>query len=168
MKTLFMTGITGFVGGEVIKRYLDRAPDLHIVGMIRAVDEARLAKRSAKLLKAIFGDDADAVRDRFTFVRGDLLKEHLGMSDEDRDLVVNECDSVLHCAASVDFGATLEYSREYNLDGTRRVLELCERMGSRLERLDYISTAYVSGNRNDICLETELSNRGELLRAEQV
>ena len=160
MKNLFMTGITGFVGGEVIKRYLDRAPDLHIVAMIRAVDEDRLAKRIGKLLKAHFGDRADAVRDRFTFVKGDLLKEGLGVTEADRDLISTKCDAVLHCAASVDFGATLEFSREYNVDGTRRVLELCERMGDRLERLDYISTAYVSGNRSDVCLEDELSNRG--------
>ncbi len=160
MKKLFMTGATGFVGGEAIKRYVERAPDLHIVAMIRAVDDDRLAKRVGKVLKAHFGDDADAYADRFTFIKGDLLKEGLGLSDADRDLIVGECDAVLHCAASVDFGATLEFSREYNLDGTRRVLELCERMGDGLERLDYISTAYVSGNRSDVCMEDELSCRG--------
>ncbi|MCP4871308.1 MAG: SDR family oxidoreductase [Proteobacteria bacterium] len=159
MKKLFMTGATGFVGGEVIKRYLDRS-DIHIVAMIRAVDEARLEKRLGKLLKAHWGDKADTVRDRFTFVRGDLLKEGFGLSDEDREMIVTTCDSVLHCAASVDFGATLEFSREYNVDGTRRMLEICEAMGDGLERLDYISTAYVSGNRSDVCKEDELSNRG--------
>ena len=45
MKAMFLTGATGFVGGEVIKRYLERSPDLHIVAMIRAVDEDRLEKR---------------------------------------------------------------------------------------------------------------------------
>ena len=62
MKNLFLTGITGFVGGEVIKRYLDRAPDLHITAMIRAVDEARLDKRVGKLLKTHFGAGAGPVR----------------------------------------------------------------------------------------------------------
>lgn len=158
MKAMLLTGATGFVGGEAIKRYLDRAPDLHIVAMIRAVDEDRLSKRVDKLLKTQFGDSADLVRDRFTFVRGDLLKEGLGLSDKDRAMIVSECDSVLHCAASVDFGATLEFSREYNVDGTRRMLELCEQMN--LRRLDYVSTAYVSGNRSDVCKEDELSCRG--------
>ncbi|HCP46483.1 MAG TPA: hypothetical protein DIU15_10590, partial [Deltaproteobacteria bacterium] len=97
MKAMFMTGATGFVGGEAIKRYLDRAPDLHIVAMIRAVDEDRLDKRIDKLLKFHFGDRAESVRDRFTFVRGDLLKEGLALSESDRQMILSECDSMLHC-----------------------------------------------------------------------
>jgi nucleoside-diphosphate-sugar epimerase len=163
MKAMFLTGGTGFVGGEAIKRYIERAPaDLRFFLLVRAPDEARLQKRADKILKSHFGDGADAVADRFTFVRGDLLKEGLGLTDADRQMLVSECDHVVHCAASVDFGATLEFSREYNLDGTRRVLELCEAIDDAhgLRRLDYVSTAYVSGNRNDVVRENELSNKG--------
>lgn len=163
MKAMFLTGGTGFVGGEAIKRYIERAPsDLRFFLLVRGPDDARIQKRAAKILKTHFGDRADAVKDRFTFVRGDLLKEGLGMSEADTDRVVAECDHVVHCAASVDFGATLEFSREYNLDGTRRVLEICEKIDKKhgLKRLDYVSTAYVSGNRGDVVLENELSNMG--------
>jgi nucleoside-diphosphate-sugar epimerase len=164
MKAMFMTGGTGFVGGEAIKRYIDRAPaDLRFFLLVRGPDDARIEKRANKLLKTHFGDKAEAVRDRFTFVRGDLLKDGLGLSEADTDMIVNECDHVVHCAASVDFGATLEFSREYNLDGTRRVLEICEKIADKhgLKRLDYVSTAYVSGNRNDVVRENELSNKGK-------
>ena len=162
MTAIFMTGATGFVGGEAIKRYLDRDSDLQLYCMVRASDDEKLAKRTDKLIETHFGEGAaaDAVRQRMVFLRGDLLKDGLGLSDVDRDRIVADCDQVVHCAASVDFGATLEFSREYNLDGTRRILELCERMGSGLRRLDYVSTAYVSGNRCDVVHENELSNKG--------
>ena len=163
MKAMFLTGGTGFVGGEAIKRYIERAPkDLRFFLLVRAPDAARLQKRADKILKTHFGDRAAELAERFSFVRGDLLKEGLGLSDIDRDRVVSECDHVVHCAASVDFGATLEFSREYNLDGTRRVLEVCEKIQDKhgLKRLDYVSTAYVSGNRNDVVREDELSNKG--------
>ena len=163
MKAMFLTGGTGFVGGEALKRYIERAPaDLRFFLLVRAPDVARLQKRADKILNTHFGERAEALAERFTFVRGDLLKEQLGLSQADLDLVVQECDHVVHCAASVDFGATLEFSREYNLDGTRRVLEICEKIQDRhgLKRLDYVSTAYVSGNRNDVVREDELSNKG--------
>lgn len=163
MKAMFLTGITGFVGGESIKRYIERAPaDLRFFALVRAPDAARLAKRAKKLLDTHFPGHGPELAERFTFVRGDLLKEGLGLTAEDRQAIVTECDHVVHCAASVDFGATLEYSREYNLDGTRRVLEICEGIEAHggLKRLDYVSTAYVSGNRNDVVRENELSNRG--------
>jgi thioester reductase-like protein len=159
---MFLTGATGFVGGEALQRYVARAPDLRIYLMIRALDEAQLEKRAGKLLAATFGENAAQLRERFVFVKGDLLKEGLGLSEQDRARIVADCDQVVHCAASVDFGATLEFSREYNLDGTRRVLELCEKIrdGGHLRRLDYVSTAYVSGNRKDVVREDDLSNRG--------
>ena len=128
MKAMFLTGATGFVGGEALKRYLERAPDLRLFLMVRATDDEKLAKRVAKVMKGYFGEgaEADAARERLVFIRGDLLKEKLGMAEADRQRIVAECDHVVHCAASVDFGATLEFSREYNLDGTRRILELCD------------------------------------------
>lgn len=164
MKAMFLTGVTGFVGGEALKRYLVRSPDLQLILMVRALDDEKLAKRSAKVIETHFGtgEKADAARKRLTFVRGDLLKEGLALSDEDKARIVAECDHVVHCAASVDFGATLDFSREYNLDGTRRILELCEQIQAAggLRRLDYVSTAYVSGNRADVVREDHLSNRG--------
>jgi len=159
---MLITGATGFVGGEALKRYLDRAPDLHIFALTRANTDEKLVKRAKKVLEMHFPDDVEGAGKRITFIRADLLKEGLGLSDEDRERLIAEVDHVVHCAASVDFAATLEYSREYNLDGTRRILELCEAIqrAGGLKRLDYVSTAYVSGNRNDVVREDELSNKG--------
>ena len=158
---ILLTGGTGFVGGEALKRYIDRS-DHDLILLVRAADEAKLAKRATTVLETHFGDRADEVAKRVTFLRSDLLKEGLGLSDEDKDRIAAEVDHVVHCAASVDFGATLEFSREYNLDGTRRIIELCERIQAKgtLRRVDYVSTAYVSGNRNDVVREDELSNKG--------
>lgn len=162
MKKMLLTGATGFVGGQALRRYVARAPDLQYVLMVRAEDDAALKERADKLLSYVFAEEAERFRDRFTFVRGDLLQEGLGLGAADRARIVEEVDQIVHCAASVDFGATLEFSREYNVDGTRRVLELCEAIqrGGNLRRLDYVSTCYVSGARTDVVRENELSNQG--------
>ena len=160
MKSMFMTGATGFVGGEALQRYVNVAPDLKFILMVRARDEEHLATRAEKMLDFLFEDRKEELRSRFSFVRGDLLKEGLDISEADLAMIVNEADHVLHCAASVDFAMALGESRKFNLDGTRRVIEICEKMqreGS-LRRLDYVSTAYVSGSRRDVVSPTELSN----------
>lgn len=163
MKAMFLTGATGFVGGQAMMRYVDAAPDLHFYLMVRARDEEHLAKRAAKLMDVTFGERAEELASRITFVRGDLLKEGLDLSDEDLATIVANCDHVVHCAASVDFAMPIEESRKFNLDGTRRVIEVCEKIQKTdhgLRRLDYVSTAYVSGNREDVVDPSGLSNHG--------
>ena len=53
----------------------------------------------------------------------------------------------MHSAASVSFTLSLERSREINVEGTRRMIELAQLCHSRggLEHFSYISTAYVAG-----------------------
>jgi len=162
MKSMFLTGGTGFVGGQALMRYVEAAPELTYILMVRARDEEHLATRSAKLMEFVFGDRKEAMAPRFKFVRGDLLKEGLDLSEDDLAMIVAECDHVLHCAASVDFAMALDESRKFNLDGTRRIIEVCEKMQREgtLRRLDYVSTAYVSGSRRDVVPATELSNHG--------
>jgi nucleoside-diphosphate-sugar epimerase len=66
---------------------------------------------------------------------------------------------VVHCAASVSFGLDLERSRSINVDGTRRVVELaerCARRGAGLDRLTYVSTAYVAGTHRGLFAEDQL------------
>jgi nucleoside-diphosphate-sugar epimerase len=161
-RAMLLTGASGFVGGQALKRFLAQDHDLHLFLLIRGEDDEAVRKRGEKTLAAALGDAADGVRGRVFFLRGDLLEEGLGLSPVDRERLIHEVDHVVHSAASVDFGATLEFSRAYNLDGTRRVLELCEAIqrSAGLRRLDYVSTAYVSGSRRDVVREAELSNQG--------
>jgi len=65
---------------------------------------------------------------------------------------------VLHCAANVSFGATLEQHLVQNLWGTRHVLDLAEAIHARrgLQKLDFVGTAFVAGTRPGLIREDEL------------
>jgi long-chain acyl-CoA synthetase len=54
---------------------------------------------------------------------------------------------IVHCAASVSFGLSLDEARAINVEGTRRMLELAGRAQElgELERYAQVSTAYVAG-----------------------
>ncbi|MDP9385532.1 MAG: SDR family oxidoreductase, partial [Actinomycetota bacterium] len=69
-------------------------------------------------------------------------------------------DTVVHCAASVSFGLSLDDARRVNVDGTRHALDAAERAGARYV---HVSTAYVAGRHRGVFAEDDL-DRGQRLR----
>jgi thioester reductase-like protein len=142
---VLLTGATGFVGMEILARYLERT-DERVYVAVRARDDAEAEARIGKTLACMLGDER-AHRGRVVPVRADIESPGLGMSEAAREALAAEVTTIVHCAASVSFSLPLDQSRSVNVDGTRRVLELarlCAQHGG-LDRLSYISTAYVAG-----------------------
>ncbi len=87
---------------------------------------------------------------------GDVSQPGLGLSGADRQWLAQNCRRVIHSAASISFyqeeGSTEPYRS--NVEGTRNLLDLCDELGVR--EFHHISTAYVSGQRTQRVLESEL------------
>ena len=83
-QTVFLTGATGFVGGDFLNRLILRNPDLRAFCLIRARDAAHLEARRQKLLAyaGIEGPDGD----RVIAVAGDVVEADLGMGDRYREI----------------------------------------------------------------------------------
>jgi thioester reductase-like protein len=140
MGAVLLTGATGFVGKEILHRFLDRGR--RVFALVRARDDDAAAGRLPR-------------HARLTPVAGDIEQPRLGLPEPKAARLAEEVTTVLHCAASVSFDLSLEDSRRVNVDGTREVLELAERL-PRLDRLSYISTAYVAGEPRRLFREHEL------------
>ncbi len=159
----FITGVTGFVGGELLRRIMLRTDD-EVIGLIRAANDDAIQTRIDKLLEGSLG--ADLLPEhaaRFTGVRGDISQPGLGMSDEHRQLVVRRATRLLHNAASVRFDLTLEEARKHNVVGTEGMLELGREVArdGELERFGYVGTCYVAGRRTGVVLADELDEGQE-------
>lgn len=142
-ETLFLTGVTGLVGGDVLARLLRARPSLRSVVLVR--DPARWAGVAARL-----GPCAD----RATPVLGDLQLPGLGLDAPTRRRLAGEITGVVHAAADVVFSRPIEVSRATNVEGTRRVIELAG--GWPLaRRFVYVSTAFVAGRRTGRVLERD-------------
>ncbi len=141
MGAVLLTGATGFVGREILSRFLER-DNRHVYALVRADDDDHAAGRLP-------------AHERLTAVAGDIERPGLGLADGARDRVRDEVTNVVHCAASVSFDLPLEESRTVNVEGTRNVLELA-RSCPRLERFSYVSTAYVAGEPGGIFREDDL------------
>ena len=165
---VLLTGGTGFVGAQLLARYLERT-DVTVYALVRAEDrdsgETRLLDKLSALIEP--GD----VRARLVAVPGDVEKPGLGLSARDRDELAGEVAQVVHAAASVSFELPLEESRRINVGGTRNVVDFALRC-ERLERFAYISTAYVAGDHeaefaeDDLCVGQRFRNPYERTKFE--
>jgi long-chain acyl-CoA synthetase len=142
---VLLTGATGFLGMEVLARYLERT-DRDIYALVRAPSQHAADARVRGTLRTLFGDEG-AHAERVHAVPGDIETDGLGLEATSRDRLAEQVSDIVHAAASVSFSLPLEQSRQINVGGTGRLLDfahLCRQSGG-LRRFSYVSTAYVAG-----------------------
>jgi NAD(P)-dependent dehydrogenase (short-subunit alcohol dehydrogenase family) len=125
-----VTGATGFLGRHLLARLLAR-PDAEVTCLVRSPD--RLAARTARIPGP----------ERLVAVRGDLTAEGLGLSATDVETLTG-VDHVVHLGAVYDMTASDAANRAANVDGTRRVLELAERLDAGV--IHHVSSVAVAGD----------------------
>jgi thioester reductase-like protein len=140
----FITGFPGFIGRRVVAQLLDQDPELRVAALVeeRMLEDARMV---AERLGA----------DRIELVTGDVGERHLGLPDDDYERLRAEVGRVFHLAAVYNLAVPIDIARRVNVDGTGNVLEFC-RGAEALQRLAYVSTAYVAGTRHGVVYEHEL------------
>ena len=138
MGTALVTGFPGFIGRRLVRTLVAEGHDVVALVEPRMVDTAR-------------GLGVDGVE----VVAGDITDRRLGLADADWKRLTQSVTHVFHLAAIYDLAVPVELAQRVNVDGTGNVLELCEAC-ARLERLAYVSTAYVAGDRHGVVYEHEL------------
>ncbi len=153
---VLLTGGTGFLGSEIMRRILEAHPRTRLALLVRSTTRETARERVHKLMHKMFGE-AEAARhsERIEVVEGDISLRGAGMDSERSARLAERIDHVIHCAASVRFDLPLEVARRDNTEGTRNVLTFAERL-PRLARFDYIGTAFVAGDRRGVIREDEL------------
>lgn len=154
-EAVLLTGATGFVGMELLARFLQRT-DRTVIALVRGEDEEDAAARLRRTLASLLGD-AKPYEDRLVAVRADLERPALGLDATEE--IAEAVTDVVHGAASVSFELGLPESRAINVEGTRRMLELaalCRRRGG-LRSFSYVSTAYVAGTHRGTFGEDDLA-----------
>ena len=143
--TVLVTGFPGFIGGRLVQALLEEAPDSRVVALV----EPHMADKAEELAAKLDGG-------RIEVLAGDITERRLGLGDEDYERLAAEITAIYHLAAIYDLAVPLEIATKVNVDGTGNVLSLCEDC-ERLERLHYVSTAYVAGDRSGTVYEHELA-----------
>ncbi len=153
---ILLTGATGLLGRYLLRDLLASG---HRVGvLVRDGPQGAAAERLEELLA--FGSETLG-RDlpRPVLMHGDLTLPHLGLGAEERHWLAREANAVIHCAAQVLYRPTPDGEPyETNVNGTRRLLELCRSLG--VAEFHHLSTAFLCGDRRGTVFEDELDCGG--------
>jgi thioester reductase-like protein len=154
---VLLTGATGFVGGELLARYLERT-DRPVYALVRGEDEAAADERLRETVSGLVGETNGSAGDQLVAVPGDIRSPGLGLEQNARESLAGRVNEIVHAAASVSFDLPLEDSRRINVEGTRQMLEFAEHCRERggLRRFSYISTAYLAGTHEGEFREDQL------------
>jgi len=150
---ILLTGATGLLGRYLLRDLL--LADIPVAAVVRRGRRESAVERVEKLMltwESMLGRELP----RPEVLEGDLTRPWLGLSDGDLDWVENNCDSVLHNAASLTFISTDPEGEPWcsNVHGTQHVLDVCKRTG--IHDFHHVSTAYVCGLRTGDVYESEL------------
>jgi thioester reductase-like protein len=155
-RAVLLTGATGFLGMELLARYLRRTKK-PLFALVRGRDDDEATTRLRAAARTML-PDADEHADRLTAVRGDASAPDLGLDSARREQLAERVGEIVHSAASVSFSLPIEQARSINVGGTRHMLELaelCERRGG-LRHFSHVSTAYVAGSHRGAFGEDDL------------
>ena len=64
------------------------------------------------------------IKDKIYPIQGDICKDNLQLSEEDRLLLIRDVDVIINCAASVDFNEQITDAININYLGCMRMLDL--------------------------------------------
>jgi thioester reductase-like protein len=155
---VLLTGATGFVGMELLARYIERT-DRELYVLIRARDDAEAAARLRSTMGTLYGDEtAHSGRGRVNAVAADIESDGLGLGAARQASLADRVSDIVHSAASVSFSLPLDESRNVNVGGTRRLLDFAREAQAcgGLARFAYVSTAYVAGTHEGEFREDQL------------
>jgi nucleoside-diphosphate-sugar epimerase len=135
-----MTGATGFVGGYLAERLQQISPDVPMFLLVRDLKGRNAEERITTHIPAFCG----------RIVKGDICDgEQLGLVASDRETLSHYNLDVWHIAANTRFK---EHDRKeiflVNETGTSNVLAFAKAVGA--QRIHYVSTAYVAGDRRGL------------------
>lgn len=147
MPKIFLTGITGLVGGAFTVALLRERKDYEIVALTRSNSVRTARQRVEEILgeQCAFDDCSEALPElmkRIEVVDGDVTT--INPDELAKDPLLKGVEIIFHCAADVNLGKDVDGKTfRINYDGTVNVLKLAKLLN--VKEFHYVSTAYVAG-----------------------
>uniref|UniRef100_A0A8D9ACD6 Fatty acyl-CoA reductase n=1 Tax=Cacopsylla melanoneura TaxID=428564 RepID=A0A8D9ACD6_9HEMI len=143
---ILLTGGTGFMGKLMIDKILRSFPDINnIYLMVRNKRGLTPEERVEKIFKTAIFDplnrEVPDFRSKIKLIPADIESENLGLSPENKKLLLSKVNIVFHCAASVRFDEELQIGVKTNLYATSQMLNLAKQC-PHLKMFIYVSTAF--------------------------
>ena len=147
---ILFTGFPGFIGMRLVPRILEQQPEARLVCLVQE-KFLPLAEGAVRTIE----EQHPHARGRVFLVTGDITAQGLGVEAKQARELRRSLRQAWHLAAVYDLAVARDVGRRINVEGTKNVLEFLED-APHFERLQYVSTAYVSGTARGTFRETDL------------
>jgi len=155
MKNVLLTGATGLLGTHLLRMMVSNK-DLCIFLLIRDSVKQGARDRGRNLVSEIIKRTGDHnAASRIHIISGDIIKDGLGLGADDAHFLSANIHEIFHCAALTEFRKPLEEVRLFNVGGTKNIMDFSSRC-SCLQKLHYISTAFIAGTFKGMFSECDL------------
>jgi surfactin family lipopeptide synthetase A len=125
IRNVLLTGATGYLGCNILQKLLDET-DYTIYLLVRATSTEDAYDRVNTKFLSYFGQQLDNYNNRIIILESKLDQLNMGVQDHKYEKLINNIDSIIHCAALVKHDG--EYSDFYksNIITTINLLELAK------------------------------------------
>uniref|UniRef100_A0A7N0TSH9 Fatty acyl-CoA reductase n=1 Tax=Kalanchoe fedtschenkoi TaxID=63787 RepID=A0A7N0TSH9_KALFE len=166
-KTVFVTGVTGFLGKVFIEKILRIQPNVKkLFLLIRAADDESAMQRLRdevigkdlfRVLRNEWGENFESfISQKLIPIVGDVSNPDLGLDANVRKMICQEADFIVNIAAITDFDERYDVTLGINTFGVMHIMNMA-RECSKLQIFLHVSTAYVHGEKSGILPETTFS-----------
>lgn len=151
---VFVTGGTGFLGRILIEKLLRSCSNLSALYVLirnkKGKDlHTRLDEMFDDVVFSRLKEECPKFRHKVVAVGGDCALPDLGLSLQDRKLLIDEVNVIFHVAATVRFDEKLNLAVAINIRSPRDLLKLSKEM-PKLKSFMHVSTAYANCDKNVI------------------
>lgn len=161
---IFITGATGFLGTEIIKRLIKK-PNVSLILLVRGndYDEAlnHLSRNwweSETLMNEL--KKIDTPNSKIMIMNGDVTQDLLGLNQVDFRYLVENVTHVVHAAADLRLNSSIENLRKINVLGTENMIKMALKAKNyQFKKFSHISTAYVAGKAKGLIEEDSLTGK---------
>ncbi|XP_022957707.1 fatty acyl-CoA reductase 3-like [Cucurbita moschata] len=164
-KNILITGATGFLAKILVEKILGIQPNVKkLYLLLRAADETEAKKRFYneviekdlfQVLRKKWGANLNTlISEKICLVPGEISLSQMGLKDSIWvDEMKNRVEIVINLAATTDFDERYDVALGTNTIGVEHVVRFAKECRN-LKLLVHVSTAYVSGERDGVILES--------------
>lgn len=150
-QNIFITGGSGFLGKLLIEKLLRCCSGVgNIYVLLRpkrghSVEERLQVLKASTAFDVLRKENPDAFQ-KVIAVAGDIAEINLGLSNSDRQMLIENVDIIYHSAASVRFDDVLKDAIIFNVRSTREIVNLALET-KHLSNFVYVSTTFCNCDR---------------------
>ncbi|XP_075148983.1 fatty acyl-CoA reductase wat-like [Haematobia irritans] len=147
-KVVLITGGTGFLGKVLIEK-LVRSTDIKFIYLLvrhkkdKDVNERINELINQPIFEKLLSTQPNILKSKIKPIVGDCTLPNLGLSQTDRQDLIDNVNVVMHCAATVRFNEPLYEATQINVAATKDLLEIAKEM-KNLKVFVHVSSAFAN------------------------